>query len=319
MKITPAILEALRNAIQKNESAESLARRAEISKSNISRYLSGKVTSISDDNWNRLKDILAPYLPESAVVESHMMPPHVRNTIRNTPELRECIKDAMLQQGIKSATELCNVVGYDTPKTLERLLAGKINWFPDMLSSVLDNLYIRHDDAPMTPAERGLLHPEGVYRYNDKDEVHAVLVHYLPVISWAHAASYIDDMIGNNGAVMKKWNPDEVEETVPVPLDMRGNCSIFRVNGESMEPTIYDGDKLYCEEVESIRNIPDKKIVVVKFSDCSKYSECVVCKRFQKVENGILLTSDNPAGRSFAVDPKEIMWIGVVQQKSTRL
>lgn len=70
------------------------------------------------------------------------------DTIRNTPELRECIKDAMLREGVRDASELNRRIGYDSSHSLERLLNGKLPWFPDVLSAVLDGLNIKQDDAP---------------------------------------------------------------------------------------------------------------------------------------------------------------------------
>ena len=202
---------------------------------------------------------------------------------------------------------VCALKGYEK-------FGGKINWFPDMLSAVLDNLKISHDDAPMTPTERGILQPEGFYFNDGTQKTRAVLVHYQPVISWANAATYVNSMLSKDGAVMEKWNPDEVEETVPVPLDIRGTCCIFRVAGQSMEPAINDGDILYCEQVLDLKTIPDKRVVVVLFADCSKFEDCIVCKRFRKIGEKILLASDNPIGREFEVEPKDISWIGILRK-----
>lgn len=325
--ITPEIKKALLKLIENEGSALELSRKTGISHSTFSKYVSGGILRINQANWNLVAPLLLPYLPETErdKVRSQLTvrqqinperhtPPATRNTIRNTPELRECIKDAMLEQGIRGASELCKQVGYDTPGTLERLLSGKINWFPDMLSAVLDNLKINHDDAPMSPAERGLLQPEGIYYNDGTQKTRAVLVHYQPVISWANAASYIDSLMSNDGAVMKRWNPDEVDETVPVPLDIRGICSIFRISGQSMEPAINDGDIIYCEQVMDLHTIPDKRVVVVKFSDCNKFEDCIVCKRFRRIGDKILLTSDNPAGREFELEPQDITWIGILRK-----
>lgn len=331
-KITPEIKDALVRLADDMGSAIEISRKTGISHSTFSKYFSGQITRINQANWNLIAPLIFPYLPEKEreIAKSQMTgqeiafdkinpqkdhtPPSVMNTIRNTPELRECIKDAMLNQGIKNASELCRLVGYDCPHTLERLLSGKINWFPDMLSAVLDNLKISHDDAPMTPTERGILQPEGFYFNDGTQKTRAVLVHYQPVISWANAATYVNSMLSKDGAVMEKWNPDEVEETVPVPLDIRGTCCIFHVAGQSMEPAINDGDILYCEQVLDLKTIPDKRVVVVLFADCSKFEDCIVCKRFRKIGEKILLASDNPIGREFEVEPKDISWIGILRK-----
>lgn len=322
--LTKEIVEATQKAVKAAGTQKEFERKTHVPQSSISLIIGIKDNydekQITDSTYLKLEPHLKPFLPtgyspfhDISEQEEHT-PPVTRNTIRNTPELRECIKDAMLEQGIRGASELCKQIGYDTPGTLERLLSGKINWFPDMLSAVLDNLKINHDDAPMSPAERGLLQPEGIYYNDGTPKTRAVLVHYQPVISWANAASYIDCLISNDGAVMKKWNPDEVEETVPVPLDIRGVCSIFRISGQSMEPAINDGDIIYCEQVMDLHTIPDKRVVVVKFSDCNKFEDCIVCKRFRRIGDKILLTSDNPAGREFELEPQDIAWIGILRK-----
>ena len=61
IRITPEIKKALREAIRDIGNAESLASRVKINKSNISRYLSGRVSCIDRKNWERLQPVLEPY------------------------------------------------------------------------------------------------------------------------------------------------------------------------------------------------------------------------------------------------------------------
>jgi len=232
-------------------------------------------------------------------------------TIRNTPALRECIKDAMQQKGITDAVELTRCIGYDSPHTMERLLAGELNcWFPDVLSAVLDVLKLKHDDIPVAPAERALLAPEDIYNEG------AILIRPIPVVDWVNAADYIDNLICGTSALSRKWDP-ETTETVPAPVGIRKNAIAFRVHGQSMEPKIQDGDKIYCEPVDDPNDIPSNKIVVVRFTDSAKECPgCLVCKRLRRLAGTVCLTSDNPAGRTFENIPhSDIAWIGQIVGK----
>ena len=241
--------------------------------------------------------------------------PSTPDTIRNTPELRECIKDAMLREGVRDASELNRRAGYDSSHSLERLLAGKLNWFPDVLSAVLDALNIKHDDAPLSPAERGMLAPDGMYNAG------GVLTRPIPVVDWANAATHIASLVGRNGEpVMKKWDPENTDIAL-APVGVRRNTQAFRVHGVSMEPTISDGDILFCEEQYDLNSIPSGKIVIVCFSDDSEYAGTVVCKRLRRAGSILMLTSDNEkTGKDITVNsPGEIAWIGVVVRKSSEL
>jgi hypothetical protein len=91
MRINDHILHALRQAVETAGGAKELAARSQVSASNISRYLSGKVRSITDDCWEKL----LPFLEFSA-------PPAAAGTICNTPELRDFIIAAMEKCGIKA-------------------------------------------------------------------------------------------------------------------------------------------------------------------------------------------------------------------------
>ena len=298
------MLDALRKAIRAAGSADSFARKCRIDAANISRYLNGKVHSVGDDNWNKLKPFLTAAAPERAERDF---------TIANTPELRECIKDAMMNRGLRSADDLRRSIGYDSTKSIERLLSGKLNFFPDVLSAIFDALEIDPDDAPLEPAERELLAPRGIYR-NDG----AMLVRPIPVVDWANAAGHLTQLLECDKPVLARWDPDSTE-TVPAPVGTRRDTQAFRVNGVSMEPTINDGDILFVEPVASAEDIPQNKIVVAKLADEADSPGPVVCKRFSRKGDGIMLTSDNPAGRSWNVSERQLIWIGVVVRKICEL
>jgi len=305
MKLTPELLDTLRAAVRSAGGAGAFARKCRVDAANISRYLNGKVHSVSDDNWNKLK----PFLVSGAAPE----PREGASTIANTPELRECIKDAMMSRGLRSADDLRRCVGYDSTRSIERLLSGKLNFFPDVLSAIFDALEIDPDDAPLQPAERGLLAPRGIYRQDG-----AMLVRPIPVVDWANAAGHLTQLVSCDKPVLADWDP-ETTETVPAPVGVRRDTQAFRVCGVSMEPTINDGDILFVEPAGSPDEIPQNKIVVAKLADGVAGADPVVCKRFARKDGWIMLNSDNPAGRNWKVRDRELVWIGVVVRKTCEL
>lgn len=303
MRITREIQRAFREIKAAMGDYAELSRRSGVAQSTISRYVNGTTRSIDDHNWDRLKDYLMPYLDvDCAAVQL----PKTADTIRNTSELRECIKDAMLRRGISDAEDLRKLIGYDSSRTMERLLSGKLNWFPDVLSAVLAALEIDHDSVPISPAERMLLLPRTAF------DDGAILVRPIPVVDWANAADYVSNLTGGTNAIPFRWDP-ATTETVPAPMGMRKGTVALRVTGQSMEPRIQDGDMLFCEPAQ-LSDIPSNKIVVVRFSDT--YALCpgsIVCKRLKRFGDTVCLISDNDGGRAFDdIKPADFTWMGVV-------
>ena len=320
MKITYEVLAALREAVKRAGGAGELARRSGVNPANLSRYLNGKVRTITDDNWAKLAPCLRRGTPALEVRDEAGGYPLPRRpaaarraaTVVNTAALREFIKDAMLRCGIRDAAELCRRIGYDSPTTITRLLAGEINWFPEVLSALFDALELDPAAAPLAPGERELLAPRGIYRDG------AMLVRPVPVVDWANAASHLETICGGE-PLLRRWDP-ETTETVPIPVGTRSDIQAFRVAGISMEPLIQDGDILFVEPVHDFNDIPDRRIVVAKFRDDRRNGEeSVVCKRFRREGRTCLLTSDNPAGRVIPFVPADLAWIGIVVRKITDL
>jgi len=300
MKLTPEIISGLRRAVDEAGGARRFSRLCGINVANISRYLSGKVRAVNDDNWAKLERMLPPALTAAGRRENAV--------IANTPELRERIKDAMMKRGLSTADELRRLIGYDSVTSIERLLSGKLNFFPEVLSAIFDALEIDPDDAPLPPSERELLAPRGIYNEG------ALLVRPIPVVDWANAAGHLARLVSGGNAVCEKWDPESTE-TVPAPVGTRRDTQAFRVTGASMEPTINDGDILLVKPVASIDEVPQRKIVVAKLAA----ADTVLCKRFSRVRGEIRLDSDNPAGRSWRITAKELEWIGLVVRKISEL
>ena len=298
MKITRDILERLRSAVENNGGAVSLARKSGVDAANISRYLNGKVSSIGDDNWAKLAPFIQCKLDSFGTRSA---------TVSNTPELRECIKDAMMKKGITTPAELTRLIGYDSVNTMERLLSGKLSWFPDILSLTLTHLDINYSDIPLSPVERELLIPPDIYRSG------GVLVRPVPVVNWANAASHLS-MLNSDENVGRFWDTENAE-TVLVPVGGRRDTIAFRVSGISMEPRICDSDVILVEPAESLESVPSNKVVVARLAPDGD----VVCKRLRRQGDMTVLASDNPDGRMIHVTPQNIDWIGIVVRRISEL
>ena len=301
MQITETLREQIRKAVDRAGGAGEFARRCGINAANISRYLSGKISSISDANWEKLSRQLALQIPAPAT-----------DTIRNTPALREFIKDGMMQNSITTPAELTRLAGYDSVHTVSRLLAGELNWFPDVLSLMFSALNLEPEKAPISSAELDMLLPSGFFRSGGQ------LVRPIPIVNWANAASSLAQLTASDNTLVRSWDP-EYTDTVPVPIGGRKDTLAFRVCGVSMEPKIFDDDIILVEPVVSLENVPNNKIVVAKFIDKESFPENVVCKRFHRQNGHLLLTSDNPDGRIIPFQPEDLEWIGLVVRRISEL
>ncbi|MCP4103450.1 MAG: LexA family transcriptional regulator [Lentisphaerae bacterium] len=220
--------------------------------------------------------------------------------VANTSSLREVIKDAMMQKNICSALALNKAIGYGNVETLERLLAGKlVGWFPEVLGAIIDALDLPVEDLPISGYEKLLLPPKGIFKEGAK------LTRPVPVFSMADAADGFGYHGEDGNQLFDNWNP-ETTETIPAPIENRQLVG-FKISGNSMSPTIKDGDTVLCDRNGIASN---GKVVVVKFADQTKYAECVVCKRYHKVGKTILLTSDNRGdGLDYNVQIQDLEWI----------
>lgn len=289
MKLTPAIVAQLRAYQQQHALSQAqLGERLGCSAATVSRWLTGgKIAYLSPEHAERLAALLPT---EAAAAVRH-------EVVRNTPELRACLQAALAAHGWDAAT-LARQAGYDRPETLRRLLAGEVTglgWFPAMLSAVLTALGIEFDAAPVSPAERALLHPA----FHDGLQARDVAI-----LTPAHAAT----CAGQDGLVELAtfWTGDRQ----PVPTDGRRYVA-FRIEGASMYPLVRPGDVVLCD-VDA--PVAQGNPVVAKLHGQ------VLCKRYRRIGDTILLTSDNRAeGQDFEVKASEIEWLLRAVQTISRL
>lgn len=84
MKLDPLLLNAIVRAAERSGGAGKLGKKAGIDPASISRYLNGKVKSLSDENWNKLEKVLKE---KGVVQECGCQVVMEWNEVEKTPEL----------------------------------------------------------------------------------------------------------------------------------------------------------------------------------------------------------------------------------------
>jgi len=80
-------------------------------------------------------------------------------------------------------------------------------------------------------------------------------------------------------------------------------CIGFRMSASTMAPTVQAEDIILCERIGSVGRLPEKCVVVVKFTGCPP--ECKELRRFEE-----LTTLQTPsAGKGDILKENEIEWI----------
>jgi phage repressor protein C with HTH and peptisase S24 domain len=88
---------------------------------------------------------------------------------------------------------------------------------------------------------------------------------------------------------------------------LEGDLVAFEISGDSMMPTITNGDIVVCETLERGEPIRDNQVYVV-------VTDVVVAKRIQQIKNGstvreMRLISDNDRYQPYNVTPDEVRQI----------
>ncbi len=88
---------------------------------------------------------------------------------------------------------------------------------------------------------------------------------------------------------------------------LEGNLIAFEISGDSMYPTITNGDIVVCEPLERDDPLRDNNVYVV-------VTDVVVAKRIQQIKNGenlaqLRLISDNEVYKPYEVDARDVRQI----------
>jgi phage repressor protein C with HTH and peptisase S24 domain len=89
--------------------------------------------------------------------------------------------------------------------------------------------------------------------------------------------------------------------------NLEGTLIAFEISGDSMMPTITNGDMVVCEALERGEPIRDNQVYVV-------VTDVVVAKRLQQVKTGAVLKefrllSDNDRYQPYTITPEEVRQI----------
>ncbi len=226
-------------------------------------------------------------------------------------KLGDKIKKAMVDAGIKTQAELAKVLGshpieiskwingkrtpkFETIKKIANVLDKPVNHFIDIPISgePLDNIvFLKEIGAVRCGAFQLLINENGEYQ----TQIHARGI--LPFKA-------------------QRMTLEEIQNTYYV----------FKAEGDSMIPVIFNGDTLIIEKIED--NAYENGEIVL-FADSE---DSVVCKRIYKNGNGILLQSENHDKENFpdmefnGINPEEqyarvlgrVVYIGRVPDKKQR-
>ena len=148
-----------------------------------------------------------------------------------------------------------------------------------------------------------LFHGEGEpQQYSDNPEVNEAVARFgikmreVPVISWSHAGE----------AAVYEEMPKHFAGTVHT-ASTDPKAFGLTVEGDSMEPRVYPGDRVVCEPSREPAN---GKPVVVRFRNDS-----VQLRFFHRMPNGkIRLAPANPIYPAIEHDPEEFFWIYPVKE-----
>jgi SOS-response transcriptional repressor LexA len=104
---------------------------------------------------------------------------------------------------------------------------------------------------------------------------------------------------------------DETGERVLVPPDVEGLADYaLRVRGDSMVPTLYEGDLLFVSRKIEPRS---RDVVVVRNADGE-----VSVKRYIKFKDRVMLRPDNPSYEALSPDNVEILGVALVSVRRLR-
>ena len=287
MKIDDALRVKLVEAVEKSGGARAFSLRCGINAANISRYQRGLVHSINDDNWEKL----APFLGISPGNDGFVTDKE-KDVIIATPELTAFIAARMKSLRIRNVEKLRKKINFSSYEILRRQLSGKLNWFADTLSRVVEVLDLNTADLPLSDAERRLLDHAAMKRQGSG------MVRVLPVLAGIESGKL------------------SIDGKVPVPLDDERDLRAFRISGRAMSPVLLPGDVVIAETVASSYALPENSLVVIRFTDQASGEERWACRRCRHLIGcPLILSADDSSGELIPVFPADVIWCGVIRQR----
>jgi repressor LexA len=190
-------------------------------------------------------------------------------------DIKDRIKLLMDKLGIKTQAEFANRIGIGR-STLTEILSGKHIPTLATINLISKTFNVNPEWLKTGKGEMFLKNEEDIFSHPSVEQII-----YFPVVAKVGAGFPQDN------------NQIEVIEYIPLPASMnldKNKHFIVKVHGDSMEPTLQDGDYVIAKYYyNGATDIPNKKVVIVRDDNGELY-----VKRLYKGKNGIVFISDNP-------------------------
>ena len=288
VKIDDALRVKLVKAVERAGGAKEFSRQCGINAANISRYLRGVISSIKDDNWEKL----APFL-ENDASGGHAFS-RSSDVIRSTPELTEFITAKMKIVKIRNIEQLRVRMNFSSYELLRCQMAGKINWCADTIARVFEVLEIDTADSPVSGYEQRLIEHAAMKRQGTG------VMRMLPVIRNLESGTPV------------------IDGEVPVPLDDTRDLRAFRMSGDQMKPLLSVGDIGIFEVINPADMVPESPVAAVRYIDCISGDERLVFRRFHRASGGLaVLSCDNTEFPCIIINESNISWCAIIRRRIT--
>ena len=201
---------------------------------------------------------------------------------------------------VKSGRQLAMSLDF-IPQSMHAILTGERDVTIDLLRKAME-IYPMNAQYIFTGSGTPLLEEETSHHHVDKPC--SPNIHYVPVAAQAgYSEQYFDSV----------FLEDLYAFSLPQFKDQKGDYRCFEVNGDSMEPTLFSGEKVVCSLVRRENNYAALRnhyvYVVVTHHG-------IVVKRVVKEAEGTLtLVSDNGFYEAYTLPMDEIAEIWTIHLK----
>ena len=288
VKIDDALRVKLVKAVEKAGGAKEFSRQCGINAANISRYLRGVISSIKDDNWEKL----APFLENTESAGRAFS--RSSDVICSTPELTEFITAKMKMVKIRNVEQLRVKMNFSSYELLRCQMSGKINWCADTIARVFEVLEIDIADSPVSEYEQRLIEHAAMKRQGTG------VMRMLPVIRNLEAGTPV------------------IDGEIPIPLDDTRDLRAFRMSGDQMKPLLGEGDIGIFEVINPADMVPESPVAAIRYTDCISGDERLVFRRFHRA-SGVLavLSCDNTDFPCIIINESNISWCAIIRLRIT--
>lgn len=193
--------------------------------------------------------------------------------------------------------------------TIEKVANGMGMTFDDVFNQLGDDEIVTIDNSKendvinklndifvqLTPPRQTKVYDFAEYQLDEQNDNHTL-----------NEESVIYLRSSNQSAAGMMIDPDNPEEFDVLPSEMvpRGADEIVEIMGESMEPLIKKGERVFLRHQPTVEN---GEIAIVRIED-----EGVTCKRFYLKEDTVILKSENDRYEDMMFNPSQVTILGKV-------